>query len=95
MRSRQSFIASSIDMEKAWFQSRYDKTGPAGTGADYINCPLTRDEYYIFVDRLLEAEKATAHELPQEAKDTPYFNGCLPIEIMAERQAVKLCGMAQ
>ncbi len=75
----------SIDMEKAWFQSRYDKTGPAGTGADYINCPLTRDEYYIFVDRLLEAEKATAHELPQEAKDTPYFNGCLPIEIMAER----------
>ena len=72
-----------IDMEKAWFQSRYDKAGPAGTGADYINCPLTRDQYYAFVDALIEADPAEPHTLAEEA--TPYFNGCLPVEIMAER----------
>jgi methylenetetrahydrofolate--tRNA-(uracil-5-)-methyltransferase len=73
----------SIDMEKAWFQSRYDKAGPAGTGADYINCPLTQDQYFAFVDALLDADRALPHTLAEE--DTPYFNGCLPIEIMAER----------
>ena len=72
-----------IDMEKAWFQSRYDKAGPAGTGADYINCPLTQDRYYAFVEALIEADKTEPHTLGDE--DTPYFNGCLPIEIMAER----------
>ncbi len=73
----------SIDMEKAWFQSRYDKAGPAGTGADYINCPLTRDQYFAFVDVLIDADRALPHSLAEE--DTPYFNGCLPIEIMAAR----------
>ena len=70
-----------VDMDKAWFQSRYDKAGPGGTGADYINCPLSRDQYEAFLDALLSAEcTSTAHEA-----STPYFNGCLPIEIMAER----------
>jgi len=73
----------SIDMEKAWFQSRYDKAGPAGTGADYINCPLTQDQYFAFVDALVDADQAEPHPLAEEK--TPYFNGCLPVEIMAER----------
>ncbi len=70
-----------IDMGKAWFQSRYDKAGPAGTGADYINCPLTREHYEVFVDSLLAGEKTEFKTF----EDTPYFDGCLPIEIMAER----------
>ncbi len=72
----------SIDMSVAWFQSRYDKAGPAGTGADYINCPLDRAQYDAFVDALLAAEKVSFHEWEAE---TPYFDGCLPIEIMAAR----------
>ncbi len=72
----------SIDLDVAWFQSRYDKTGPAGSGADYINCPLTRAQYDAFVNALLAADKAAFHEW--EAS-TPYFDGCLPIEVMAER----------
>ena len=72
----------SIDMSVAWFQSRYDKTGPGGTGADYINCPLTHEQYDAFVGELLRANKADFHEW--EA-DTPYFDGCLPVEVMAER----------
>lgn len=72
----------SIDMSVAWFQSRYDKAGPGGSGADYINCPLTREQYGQFVDALLAAEKALFHDW--EA-NTPYFDGCLPIEVMAER----------
>ena len=72
----------SIDMECAWFQSRYDKAGPGGSGADYINCPMTREQYDGFVDALLAGEKITFHEW--EAS-TPYFDGCLPIEVMAER----------
>jgi methylenetetrahydrofolate--tRNA-(uracil-5-)-methyltransferase len=72
----------SIDMSKAWFQSRYDKTGPGGSGNDYINCPLDREQYDAFVDALLAAEKTSVHDW--EAS-TPYFSGCLPIEIMAER----------
>src|SRR6478609_634893 len=72
----------SIDMDVAWFQSRYDKAGPGGTGADYINCPLTKDQYDAFVDALIAGEKTSFKEW--EAS-TPYFDGCLPIEIMAER----------
>jgi methylenetetrahydrofolate--tRNA-(uracil-5-)-methyltransferase len=72
----------SIDMSVAWRQSRYDKSGPAGSGADYINCPMSREQYYAFVDALLAGEKVAFHEW--EAT-TPYFDGCLPIEVMAER----------
>ncbi len=72
----------SIDMSVAWFQSRYDKVGPGGSGADYINCPLDRDQYEAFIDALLTGEKVSFHEW--EAS-TPYFDGCLPIEVMAER----------
>jgi methylenetetrahydrofolate--tRNA-(uracil-5-)-methyltransferase len=72
----------SIDLDQAWFQSRYDKTGPGGSGADYINCPLTREQYDAFIDALIAADKTSFHEW--EAS-TPYFDGCLPIEVMAER----------
>ena len=72
----------SIDLSIAWRQSRYDKAGPGGTGADYLNCPMTRDQYEGFIDALLRGEKTTFHEW--EAS-TPYFDGCLPIEVMAER----------
>ncbi len=68
----------SLDMTKAWFQSRYDK----GTGKDYINCPLDEHQYADFIAALLSAEKITFHEW--EA-NTPYFEGCMPIEVMAER----------
>jgi methylenetetrahydrofolate--tRNA-(uracil-5-)-methyltransferase len=71
----------SIDLEVAWFQSRYDKAGPGGTGADYVNCPLTRPQYETFVDALIEGEKVAFHDF----ETTPYFDGCLPIEVMAER----------
>ena len=71
----------SIDLSKAWFQSRYDKAGPGGTGADYINCPLSRDQYEAFIDALLTADVTTSHH----DATTPYFNGCLPIEVMAQR----------
>jgi methylenetetrahydrofolate--tRNA-(uracil-5-)-methyltransferase len=70
----------SIDFSVAWFQSRYDKTGPGGSGADYINCPLTREQYEGFVDALIAGEKVAFHDW-----ETPYFDGCLPIEVMAER----------
>ncbi len=72
----------SIDMSVAWFQSRYDKTGPGGSGADYVNCPMTREQYDAFVDALIAGEKTSFHEWE---KTTPYFDGCLPIEVMAER----------
>mgnify|MGYP005816850967 CR=1 FL=1 len=75
-------LRESIDMDVAWMQSRYDKPGPAGTGADYINCPLTRDEYEAFIDALLTADKA---EFKEWERSTPYFEGCLPIEVMAAR----------
>ena len=71
-----------IDMSVAWRQSRYDKAGPGGSGADYINCPLTREQYHLFVDALIAGEKVAFHDW--EAT-TPYFDGCLPIEVMAER----------
>ena len=72
----------SIDLDTAWFQSRYDKAGPGGSGADYINCPLTREQYDAFIDALIAGDKTSFHEW--EAS-TPYFDGCLPIEVMAER----------
>jgi methylenetetrahydrofolate--tRNA-(uracil-5-)-methyltransferase len=72
----------SIDMSVAWFQSRYDKAGPGGSGADYINCPMTREQYHGFIAALLAGDKTTFHDF--EAS-TPYFDGCLPIEVMAER----------
>lgn len=71
-----------INMERAWFQSRYDKEGPAGTGKDYINCPMEKDEYYAFIDALIKSEKT---EFKEWEKNTPYFEGCMPIEVMAER----------
>ena len=73
---------ASVDLDIAWFQSRYDKAGPGGTGADYINCPLTREQYERFTSGLVAGEKVAFHEW--EAS-TPYFDGCLPIEVMAQR----------
>jgi methylenetetrahydrofolate--tRNA-(uracil-5-)-methyltransferase len=70
----------SIDMSIAWLQSRYDKAGPGGSGADYINCPLTREQYHVFIETLLAGDKVAFHDW-----ETPYFDGCLPIEVMAER----------
>src|SRR6266851_4833726 len=72
----------SIDMSAAWFQSRYDKVGPGGTGADYINCPMTKAQYDGFVDALMAGEKT---DFKDWETTTPYFDGCLPIEVMAER----------
>lgn len=67
----------SIDFDKAWYQSRYDK----GDKFDYINCPMNKEQYYAFVEELLKAEKAVFHEF----EEANYFDGCLPIEVMAER----------
>ncbi len=77
----------SIDMSVAWMQSRYEKPGPAGTGADYINCPLDAGQYAAFIAALLAAEKT---EFRDWERDTPYFEGCLPIEVMAARGAETL-----
>ena len=68
----------SINMDVAWFQSRYDK----GTGKDYINCPMTEDQYNHFITALCEGDKMSFKEFEE---NTPYFDGCMPIEIMAER----------
>jgi len=78
----------SIDFDKAWFQSRYDRVGPEGDGADYINCPLSRAEYDAFYAALLAGEKT---DFKEWEKSTPYFEGCLPIEVMAERGPRTLC----
>ncbi len=72
----------SIDFDKAWMQSRYDKKGPGGDGADYINCPLDKDQYEAFIDALIHSEQT---EFKDFEKDTPYFESCLPIEVMASR----------
>jgi len=72
----------SIDLTRAWFQSRYDKIGPGGSGADYVNCPLSREQYELFVRELRGGDKISFHGWEDS---TPYFNGCLPIEVMAER----------
>jgi methylenetetrahydrofolate--tRNA-(uracil-5-)-methyltransferase len=76
-----------IDFDKAWFQSRYDKPGPGGDGADYINCALDREQYEAFIAALLAGDKTEFHEW--EAR-TPYFEGCLPVEVMAQRGAETL-----
>ncbi|WP_373460202.1 methylenetetrahydrofolate--tRNA-(uracil(54)-C(5))-methyltransferase (FADH(2)-oxidizing) TrmFO [Pseudokordiimonas caeni] len=68
----------SIDFSKAWYQSRYDK----GDGADYINLPMSREQYQAFVQALLDGDKT---DFKEWEKDTPYFEGCMPIEVMAER----------
>ena len=71
----------SVDLDTAWFQSRYDKVGPGGTGKDYLNCPMDRDQYEAFIDALIAGEKTEF----KEWENVPYFDGCLPIEVMAER----------
>jgi len=76
----------SIDMSVCWRQSRYDKAGPGGGGADYINCPLDKSQYEAFIAGLLAAEKTAFKAF----EGTPYFEGCLPIEVMAERGAETL-----
>jgi methylenetetrahydrofolate--tRNA-(uracil-5-)-methyltransferase len=73
----------SIDMGLAWFQSRWDK----GEGKDYINCPLDKEQYEVFVKALIKGEKT---QFKDWEKDTPYFEGCMPIEVMAERGAETL-----
>jgi methylenetetrahydrofolate--tRNA-(uracil-5-)-methyltransferase len=72
----------SIDMSKAWFQSRYDKGETEEDRRAYLNCPMTKLDYEAFIDALLAADKTEFHE---GEVDTPYFDGCLPIEVMAER----------
>lgn len=67
----------SIDFNVAWYQSRYDK----GDGRDYINCPLNKEQYYTFVQSLLDADKVEFHDF----ESAHYFDGCLPIEVMAQR----------
>src|SRR5262249_19888309 len=71
----------SIDMDVAWLQSRYDKPGPGGSGSDYINCPMDKPQYEAFVDALLAGEQHKSHDW----ENVPYFEGCLPIEVIDER----------
>ncbi|MEQ8936661.1 MAG: methylenetetrahydrofolate--tRNA-(uracil(54)-C(5))-methyltransferase (FADH(2)-oxidizing) TrmFO [Amphiplicatus sp.] len=71
-----------INFDIAWFQSRYDKKGPGGDGADYINCPMDEAQYETFLNALLAGEKT---DFKEWEKSTPYFEACLPIEVMAER----------
>ena len=73
--------ADSIDMDTAWLQSRYDKGETEDEQKAYINCPMNREEYEAFIDALLAAEKTEFHE----NETAGYFDGCLPIEVMAER----------
>jgi len=77
----------SVDMNKAWFQSRYDKPGPGGNTTAYINCPMDEAQYLAFVEALCSAEVT---EFREWEKSTPYFEGCLPIEVMASRGAETL-----
>src|SRR6478736_6503954 len=72
----------SVNMDVAWFQSRYDKAGPGGTGKDYINCPMNKAQYEAFIDALVSGDKT---DFKEWEASTPYFDGCLPIEVMAER----------
>ena len=74
--------ADSIDMTKAWFQSRYDKGETEEERTAYLNCPLDKDTYELFINALLESDKTLFKDWE---KDTPYFDACLPIEVMAER----------
>jgi methylenetetrahydrofolate--tRNA-(uracil-5-)-methyltransferase len=73
--------AESIDMSQAWLQSRYDKGETAEEQQAYINCPMDKAQYEAFIDALLAADKTTFHE----GETAGYFDGCLPIEVMAER----------
>lgn len=73
--------ADSIDFDIAWRQSRYDKEGPGGDAAAYVNCPMDKAQYDAFIDALLSGPKAEF----KEWENVPYFDGCLPIEVMAER----------
>ncbi|MFN4173165.1 MAG: methylenetetrahydrofolate--tRNA-(uracil(54)-C(5))-methyltransferase (FADH(2)-oxidizing) TrmFO, partial [Pseudorhodobacter sp.] len=73
--------AESIDMDVAWRQSRYDKGETVEEQTAYINCPMTKDQYEAFIDALLAADKTEFHE----GETAGYFDGCLPIEVMAER----------
>jgi methylenetetrahydrofolate--tRNA-(uracil-5-)-methyltransferase len=73
--------AESIDFDIAWRQSRYDKEGPGGDAAAYVNCPMDKARYEAFIDALLNGPKAEF----KEWENVPYFDGCLPIEVMAER----------
>lgn len=72
----------SINFDRAWKQSRYDKAGPGGDGADYVNCPMDQAEYEAFIQALIDGEKT---DFKEWETSTPYFEGCLPIEVMAER----------
>ncbi len=72
----------SIDMDICWKASRWDKAGPDGDGRDYINCPMNREQYEAFVAGLIAGDKT---EFREWEKDTPYFEGCMPIEVMASR----------
>jgi len=72
----------SIDMDVAWFQSRYDKTHDGGDGKDYINCPMTEEQYHSFISEMLAGDKMSFREWEE---NTPYFDGCMPVEVMAER----------
>ena len=72
----------SVDMDIAWMASRWDKVGPMGDGKDYINCPMDKDQYHAFVEGLRSGDKT---EFKQWETDTPYFEGCMPIEVMADR----------
>jgi methylenetetrahydrofolate--tRNA-(uracil-5-)-methyltransferase len=74
--------AHSINMDVAWRQSRWDKGADGDGGKDYINCPMNKDEYLAFHQGLIDGEKG---EFKDWEKDTPYFDGCMPIEVMAER----------
>ena len=72
----------SINMDIAWFQSRYDKTHDGGDGKDYINCPMTEEQYHSFISEMLAGDKMSFREWEE---NTPYFDGCMPVEVMAER----------
>ena len=72
----------SIDMDIAWMAARWDRGSSEGGGKDYINCPLDKPQYDDFVAALVDGEKMPFHDWE---KDTPYFEGCMPIEVMAER----------
>ncbi len=74
--------AESVDMDKAWFQSRYDKGETEADRSAYLNCPMDEAQYNAFIDALIAAEKT---EFKDWERDTPYFDGCLPIEVMAAR----------
>jgi methylenetetrahydrofolate--tRNA-(uracil-5-)-methyltransferase len=74
--------ADSIDLTKAWRQSRYDKGANGTETADYLNCALDKEQYLAFIAALLAGDKS---EFRDFEKSTPYFDGCLPIEVMAER----------